>query len=241
LIDGTLTFSELNLIWIDLEMTGLDPERDRIIEIAVVVTDAQLGCRTPGPVFAIHQSDATLAGMDAWNQGTHGRSGLVDRVKASTVTEAEAETAVIEFLQRHVPKGRSPMCGNSICQDRRFLARTMPRLEAFLPLPQPRREHAEGAGAALEAGDPRRLSKGAGAHRIRRHRGIDRRARVLPRALSAALNSAEVVRLPSLVCRSRAPAFDCRPPSAASPYNPKLTYNGGSRCSSLPAAFAHPL
>ncbi len=120
-----------NLVWIDLEMTGLSPERDRIIEIAVVVTDAQLGRRTEGPVLAIHQSDATLATMDAWNTGTHGRSGLTDRVRASTVDEAEAERRVIEFLQGYVKKGVSPMCGNSICQDRRFLAATMPTLEAY--------------------------------------------------------------------------------------------------------------
>ena len=126
-----LETSDLNLVWIDLEMTGLDPDRDRIIEVAVVVTDPHLVGRVAGPVYAIHQSDAVLDGMDAWNKGTHGRSGLIDRVKASTVDEAQAETLVIEFLQRHVPKGRSPMCGNSICQDRRFLARTMPRLEAF--------------------------------------------------------------------------------------------------------------
>ncbi len=129
--EDTLAVSDLNLVWIDLEMTGLDPERDRIIEVAVVVTDAQLGARTAGPVFAIHQSDATLAAMDAWNQGTHGRSGLIDRVKASTVDESQAEEQVIAFLQRYVARGKSPMCGNSICQDRRFLARTMPRLEAF--------------------------------------------------------------------------------------------------------------
>jgi oligoribonuclease len=112
-------------------VVGLDPDKDRIIEIAVVVTDALLGGRTAGPVLAIHQTDATLAAMDAWNQGTHGRSGLIDRVKASTIDEAEAEDQVIDFLRRHVPRGKSPMCGNSICQDRRFLARTMPRLEAF--------------------------------------------------------------------------------------------------------------
>ena len=126
-----LEVSDLNLVWIDLEMTGLDPDRDRIIEVAVVVTDAHLAGRIAGPVLAIHQSDEVLDAMDAWNKGTHGRSGLIDRVKASTVDEAQAETLVIDFLQRHVPKGRSPMCGNSICQDRRFLARTMPRLEAF--------------------------------------------------------------------------------------------------------------
>jgi oligoribonuclease len=129
--DPLLTLDEHNLVWIDLEMTGLSPERDRIIEIAVVVSDAQLGRRTEGPVLAIHQSDATLATMDAWNTGTHGRSGLTDRVRASSVDEGEAERRVIEFLQRYVKKGTSPMCGNSICQDRRFLAATMPALEAF--------------------------------------------------------------------------------------------------------------
>jgi oligoribonuclease len=127
----TLALSEHNLIWIDLEMTGLLPESDRIIEIAVVVTDPLLTLRVEGPVFAVHQSDAVLDGMDAWNKGTHGKSGLTDRVRASTVDEAQAEAAVIAFLQRYVPKGKSPMCGNSICQDRRFLARTMPTLEAF--------------------------------------------------------------------------------------------------------------
>ena len=126
-----LTLDDQNLVWIDLEMTGLYPDRDRIIEIAVVVTDAHLGRRTRGPVHAIHQSDAVLAGMDAWNTGTHGRSGLTDRVRASTVDEAEAERRVIEFLGRYVKKGASPMCGNSICQDRRFLAATMPALESF--------------------------------------------------------------------------------------------------------------
>jgi oligoribonuclease len=129
--DTLLPSSDQNLIWIDLEMTGLYPDTDRIIEIAVVVTDPQLAVRVEGPVFAVHQSDAALDAMDAWNKGTHGRSGLIDRVKASTVDEAAAEAQVIEFLARYVPKGKSPMCGNSICQDRRFLARTMPKLEAF--------------------------------------------------------------------------------------------------------------
>ena len=123
--------NDLNLVWIDLEMTGLLPDRDRIIEIAVVVTDAQLAVRVEGPVFAIHQSDAVLDGMDSWNRNTHGRSGLTDRVRASAIDEAAAETQVIEFLRRHVAPGKSPMCGNSICQDRRFLANYMPRLEAF--------------------------------------------------------------------------------------------------------------
>ncbi len=127
----TLAPDDLNLVWIDLEMTGLMPERDRIIEVAVVVTDPSLTVRIEGPVFAIHQSDDVLAGMDAWNTATHGRSGLTDRVRASTVDEAEAERQTIAFLQPYVGKGRSPMCGNSICQDRRFLARTMPGLEAF--------------------------------------------------------------------------------------------------------------
>ena len=127
----TLASSDQNLVWIDLEMTGLYPDTDRIIEIAIVVTDPQLAQRTPGPVFAIHQTDEVLAGMDAWNKGTHGRSGLIDRVRASTVSEAQAESALIEWLKDYVPAGKSPMCGNSICQDRRFLAVTMPKLEAF--------------------------------------------------------------------------------------------------------------
>jgi oligoribonuclease len=129
--DNTLTANDQNLVWIDLEMTGLSPENDRIIEIAVVVTDAQLNNRVEGPVFAVHQSDAALDAMDAWNKGTHGKSGLIDRVKASTVDEAEASAQVIEFLKQYVPKNTSPMCGNSICQDRRFLAIHMPQLEAF--------------------------------------------------------------------------------------------------------------
>ena len=131
MIDTPLAPSEHNLIWIDLEMTGLVPETDRIIEVAVVVTDPQVTVRVEGPVIAVHQSDAVLDGMDAWNTGTHGKSGLTARVRASTVDEAAAETQVIEFLRRYVPKGKSPMCGNTICQDRRFLARTMPGLEAY--------------------------------------------------------------------------------------------------------------
>jgi len=129
--DTPLTKSNDNLIWVDMEMTGLLPDTDRIIEVAVVITDPQLTIRVEGPVFAIHQSDATLDGMDAWNKGTHGRSGLIDRVKASTVTEAQAESELIEWMSQYVPKGKSPMCGNSICQDRRFLARYMPELERF--------------------------------------------------------------------------------------------------------------
>ncbi|MGN6389626.1 MAG: oligoribonuclease [Burkholderiaceae bacterium] len=123
--------NEFNLVWIDMEMTGLDPDTDRIIEVAAVVTDAELNVLAEGPVFAIHQDDATLDKMDSWNKGTHGRSGLIDRVKASTVTEADAEAALIDFLKQYVPAGKSPMCGNSICQDRRFMVRGMPKLEAF--------------------------------------------------------------------------------------------------------------
>src|SRR3954468_2989674 len=123
--------NDFNLVWVDMEMTGLDPDNDRIIEVAVVVTDPHLNVLAEGPVFAIHQSDETLDKMDAWNKGTHGRSGLIERVKASTVTEADAEAALIAFLKQFVPPGKSPMCGNTICQDRRFRARGMPKLETF--------------------------------------------------------------------------------------------------------------
>ena len=120
-----------NLIWIDLEMTGLDPDTDRIIEIATIVTDAQLNILAEGPVMAIHQSDKVLAGMDEWNTRQHGGSGLVARVKASTITEQEAAERTIAFLSDFVPANCSPICGNSICQDRRFLYRYMPTLEAY--------------------------------------------------------------------------------------------------------------
>ncbi|WP_202416891.1 oligoribonuclease [Duganella qianjiadongensis] len=123
--------NEFNLVWVDMEMTGLEPDTDRIIEVAVVVTDMHLNVLAEGPVFAIHQSDETLDKMDAWNKGTHGRSGLIDRVKASTVSEAEAEEALIAFMKQWVPKGKAPMCGNTIGQDRRFMVRYMPKLEAF--------------------------------------------------------------------------------------------------------------
>ncbi len=127
----TLAASDQNLIWLDMEMTGLSPFTDRIIEIAVVVTDPHLSLRIEGPVLAIHQSDATLDAMDAWNKGTHGRSGLIDRVKASTVDEDAAQLQLIEWLKQYVPRGKSPMCGNSICQDRRFMAKDMAKLEDF--------------------------------------------------------------------------------------------------------------
>jgi oligoribonuclease len=120
-----------HLIWIDLEMTGLDPDNDLIIEIATVVTDKDLNILAQGPVLAVHQSDAALAAMDEWNQKHHGQSGLIDRVKASTIDEAEAERLTIEFLKQWVPENTSPICGNSIGQDRRFLYRYMPKLEAY--------------------------------------------------------------------------------------------------------------
>ncbi len=120
-----------NLIWIDLEMTGLDTAADRILEIATVVTDKFLTVLAEGPVFAIHQPDEALDGMDEWNTRQHGKSGLTERVRQSTMSTAEAERATIEFLQKHVPESVSPMCGNSICQDRRFLARLMPDLEKY--------------------------------------------------------------------------------------------------------------
>ena len=119
------------LVWIDLEMTGLKPETDRIIEVALVVTDAQLAPLAVAPVWVLHQDDSTLAAMDAWNQATHARSGLVEKVKASLLDEVEVEAAALAFLREHVPSRASPMCGNSICQDRRFLARWMPLLEEY--------------------------------------------------------------------------------------------------------------
>ncbi|HEY8049141.1 MAG TPA: oligoribonuclease [Ramlibacter sp.] len=122
---------EDNLVWVDCEMTGLDPEIDKLIEIAVIVTSPDLAVRVEGPVFVIHQSDEQLDAMDSWNKGTHGKSGLIEKVKASTTTEAEAEAKLIEFMARYVPKNSSPMCGNTIGQDRRFLVKYMPRLEQF--------------------------------------------------------------------------------------------------------------
>ena len=120
-----------NLIWVDMEMTGLNPDTDRIIEVALVITDSQLNTIAEGPVLVVHQPDEVLNGMDKWNQSTHSKSGLIGKVKASRYSEAEVEAQLIEFLKLHVPPGASPMCGNSICQDRRFLARLMPKLEAF--------------------------------------------------------------------------------------------------------------
>lgn len=120
-----------NLIWIDLEMTGLDPMTDRIIEVATIVTNKHLEEVAVGPVIAVHQPASLITGMDEWNTNQHGKSGLIERVRKSTINEEQAEKATIEFLQKYVPSNTSPMCGNSICQDRRFLARSMPELEKY--------------------------------------------------------------------------------------------------------------
>lgn len=119
-----------HLVWLDMEMSGLNPESDRILEIALVVTDAQLNTVAEAPVLVVHQPDAVLNGMDNWNKGAHGKSGLIDKVKASKLGDAEVEALLIDFLKQHVGVGKSPMCGNSICQDRRFMAKYMPKLEA---------------------------------------------------------------------------------------------------------------
>ncbi len=126
-----MTFNATNLIWIDLEMTGLNPEKDRIIELATVVTDSHLNILAEGPVFAIKQTDELLKGMDAWNTKQHNSSGLVGRVQESQITEREAEIKTLEFIKQYVPAGKSPMCGNSVYQDRRFLFRFMPELEKY--------------------------------------------------------------------------------------------------------------
>jgi oligoribonuclease len=124
-------YDENNLIWVDMEMSGLNPDSDRVLEVAVVVTDSQLELLAEGPVLALYQHARVLSSMDSWNTSTHGRSGLTARVRESTVLEAQAEEQVIVFLERYVPAGKSPMCGNSICQDRRFMARWLPRLEGY--------------------------------------------------------------------------------------------------------------
>ena len=122
---------DTHLVWVDLEMTGLDPDNDRIIEVALVVTDKDLNLVEEGPVLVVHQADAVLDAMDSWNKSTHGKSGLIDKVKASPLSEADVENQMIEFMKRHVGERKSPMCGNSICQDRRFMARHLPKLEAY--------------------------------------------------------------------------------------------------------------
>ena len=122
---------DTHLVWLDMEMSGLDPDNDKVLEVALVVTDKDLDLVAEGPVLVVHQPDAVLDAMDSWNKGTHGKSGLIDKVRASRLTEAEVEQQQLVFMQEHVPKRASPMCGNSICQDRRFLARHMPQLEAY--------------------------------------------------------------------------------------------------------------
>ncbi len=126
-----MALNPTHLLWLDMEMTGLLPDTDRIIELAIVVTDADLNTVAEGPVLVVHQPDEVMDAMDSWNKGTHGKSGLIDRVKASQLNEAEVEAQMLEFVKQHVPARTSPMCGNSICQDRRFMARYMPQLEAF--------------------------------------------------------------------------------------------------------------
>jgi oligoribonuclease len=128
----SLAKSDQNLVWMDCEMSGLDPEKERLLEIAVVITGPQLQPRIGGPVLVIHQSQDLLDRMDAWNKGTHGKSGLIEKVKASQLTEAQAEQQLLDFIGRYVPRSASPLCGNTISQDRRFLVRYMPRLEAWL-------------------------------------------------------------------------------------------------------------
>ena len=126
-----MALNPTHLLWLDMEMTGLSPDTDRIIELAIVVTDADLNTVAEGPVLVVHQPDEVMNAMDSWNKGTHGKSGLIDRVKASQLNEAKVEAQILEFVKQHVPARTSPMCGNSICQDRRFMARYMPQLEAF--------------------------------------------------------------------------------------------------------------
>ncbi len=174
------------LVWIDLEMTGLDPNRERIIEIATLVTDNDLNLVAEGPVIAVHQSDELLAAMDDWNQKTHGESGLVARVKASRVGTAEAERRTLEFLREHVEPGSSPMCGNSVHQDRRFMEREMPDLLAFFHYRN--RLDAEGARKALEPGRP------GGLQQAQRAPGAGRYPRVASWPTSAP---------PSCGCRAR--------------------------------------
>ncbi len=156
-----------NLVWIDLEMTGLNPDSDHIIEIATVVTDAELNVVAEGPVLAVHQPEQVLAGMDDWNRRTHGESGLVERVRRSATTARDAEEQTLAFLREHADPGSSPMCGNSICQDRRFLAREMPTLEKFF--------HYRNLDVSTLKELARRWAPGvlAGVHKTSRHLALD--------------------------------------------------------------------
>jgi oligoribonuclease len=156
-----------NLVWIDLEMTGLNPDSDHIIEIATVVTDAELNVVAEGPVLAVHQPEQVLAGMDDWNRRTHGESGLVERIRRSATTTGDAEEQTLAFLRQHADPGSSPMCGNSICQDRRFLAREMPTLEKFF--------HYRNLDVSTLKELARRWAPGvlAGVHKTSRHLALD--------------------------------------------------------------------
>jgi oligoribonuclease len=156
-----------NLVWIDLEMTGLNPDSDHIIEIATVVTDAELNVVAEGPVLAVHQPEQVLAGMDDWNRRTHGESGLVERVRRSATTAGDAEEQTLAFLRQHADPGSSPMCGNSICQDRRFLVREMPSLEKFF--------HYRNLDVSTLKELARRWAPGvlAGVHKTSRHLALD--------------------------------------------------------------------
>ncbi len=175
------------LVWLDMEMTGLEPDRDRIIELAMVITNSQLEVIAESAVWAVHQPDSVLDGMDDWNKKTHGKSGLIDKVKASVLDEAEVEAQALDFLKRYVPNGKSPMCGNSICQDRRFMARYMPKLEDLLPLSQPRCLDAEGTVQALDAGDCQGREERRQARGPRRHLRVHRGTQVLPGELPEGL------------------------------------------------------
>ena len=171
-----------NLLWVDMEMSGLNPDTDRVLEVAIVVTDSQLNTVAEAPVLVVHQSDAVLDGMDSWNKATHAKSGLIDRVKASTLAEGEVERRLVEFLAEYVPPGVSPMCGNTVHQDRRFMARHLPALESFFhyrnldvsTLKELMKRWRPRSGGRLRQA---RQARGAG-----RHLRVDRRAQVLPRA-----------------------------------------------------------
>jgi oligoribonuclease len=193
-LPATLPKSDQNLIWIDCEMTGLDPESDRLIEIAVIVTGAGLTPRIEGPVLVIHQSDAQLDKMDAWNKGTHGRSGLIDKVKASTVTEEQAEQQILDFVAKYAPKGSTPMCGNSIGQDRRFLVKYMPKLEAFFHYRNVDVSTLKELAKRWRPEVYNSFKKQQKAHGAGRCARVHRRACPLPRALSSRLTALERLR-----------------------------------------------
>jgi len=176
------TANDDNLIWVDLEMTGLDPDIDTVIEIATIVTDSQLNTLAEGPVIAIHTDESRLLAMDEWNTEHHGASGLLDRVRASRHQLADAERETLAFLADWIAPGKSPMCGNSICQDRRFMVRTMPKLEAYFHYRNVDVSTYQGAGAALVTRVRRQLSQEKHPPRPRRHSRIHRRTRPLPQA-----------------------------------------------------------